>query len=139
MWLLREHTGPLRADLRREYHGLDLDAVLADRSIRPTVLLDLIDHLSPQASVWRAIDPDVAWTPDLMLLALLTDEIRVLRWEFERANFKGKPEKPEPIPRPGVKPKTEVETIGKGEGFDTIEEFDAWYAARPWQPSETSC
>lgn len=92
------------------------------------MLLDLIQHLSPSAAVWRAIDPDVVWGLDPMLLALLVDEIRVLRWEFERVNFKGKAEKPEPLPRPGVKPKPEVETIGKGEGFDTIEEFEAFYA-----------
>jgi len=113
--------------MRREY-GVDIDAVLAERSIRPTVLLDLIDNLSPSASLWRAIDPDVAWTPDLMLTALLVDEIRVLRWEFEKVNFRGKAPRPEPIPRPGVTPSMERSVIGAGEGFDTIAEFDAWYA-----------
>lgn len=143
MWLLREHTGPLRADLRREYHGLDLDAVLAERSIRPTVLLDLIENLSPQASVWRAIDPDVVWGLDPMLLALLVDEVRVLRYEFEKVHFKGTPKLPEPLPRPGVTQHEDVEktVIGSGEGFDTMAEFDAWYAAREWRepPAEPSC
>jgi len=125
--LLREHQGPLRADLRREY-GVDLDAALGSRTIRPTVLLDLIDGLSPQAAVWRSIDPDMVWTLDAMLLAALVDEIRVLRWEFERVNFKGKALKPEPVPRPGVKPPVEKSVIGAGEGFETIADFDAWYA-----------
>ena len=130
MWLLREHTGPLRADLRREY-GIDLDAVLDERSIRPTVLLDLVDGLSLQAAVWRSIDPDVIWGLDPMLLALLVDEVRVLRYEFEKVNFKGTPKKPEPLPRPGVTRHEDVEktVIGSGEGFDTIAEFDAWYAS----------
>ena len=90
--------------------------------------MDLIDHLSPQASVWRVIDPDVVWTPDLMLLAALVDEIRVLRWEFEKVNFKGKSKRPEPIPRPGVQPSVERDVVGAGDGFETIADFDAWYA-----------
>lgn len=89
--------------------------------------------------MWRAIDPDVVWGLDPMLLALLVDEIRVLRWQFERVHFKGKPERPKPIPRPGVAPEPEVEKVAPDGGFDTIEEFQAWYAARQWQPSETSC
>lgn len=117
----------MRADLRR-FYTLDLDAALAERSVRPTALLDLIEHLPQDAAVWRAIDPDTAWDLPAMLLALLVDEVRVLRWEFERANFKGRPPQPEPIPRPGVTPKAEVETVGKGDGFDTVAEFEAWYA-----------
>lgn len=91
--------------------------------------------------MWRAIDPDVAWTPDLMLLALLTDEIRVLRWEFERVNFKGKATRPDPIPRPGVAAPVEKTVVGAGEGFETMAEFDAWYAAREWRelPAGPSC
>jgi len=66
-----------------------------------------------------------------MLLALLIDEVRVLRWEFERVNFKGHKPPPEPLPRPGVTKNTgdtQRDVIGAGEGFDTIAEFDAWYA-----------
>lgn len=103
--------------------------MLEERSIRPLALLDLIDHLTPAAAVWRAIEPDTVWGLSESLMALLVDEIRVLRWEFERVHFKGKTKPPEPLPRPGVKPQTEVDVIGKGDGFDTIEEFDSWYAS----------
>lgn len=123
----------------REY-GVDLDAAIETRSIRPMVLLDLVEHLSPTASLWRAIDPDMAWTPDRMLLATLIDEIRVLRWEFERVHFRGKPTRPEPIPRPGVeRPVVEVDKVKTDGGFDTIAEFDAWYAeAKERQRSRVS-
>lgn len=97
--------------------------------MRPLALLDLIENLSPQAALWRAIDPEVLWDLQAMLTALLIDEMRVLRWEFERVNFKGKAKPPEPLPRPGVAPVVQRDTIGAGEGFDTIEEFDAWYAS----------
>ncbi|NKY08948.1 hypothetical protein [Cellulomonas hominis] len=105
--------------------------MLAERTIRPTVLLDLIDGLTPGAALWRAIDPEVLWDANAMLLALLIDEVRVLRWEFERANFKGHKPPPEPLPRPGVAKNTgdtQRDVIGAGEGFDTIDEFKAWYA-----------
>lgn len=105
-----------------------MDRVLDERSVRPMALLDLIEWLPPEAAVWRSIEPDVVWGLPESLLALLVDEIRVLRWEFERVNFKGKTKPPEPLPRPGVKPQTEVDVIGKGDGFDTIEEFERWYA-----------
>ena len=45
--------------------------MLAERTLRPTVLLDLIDHLSPGASLWRALDPD-ALVP-VAALGLLTE------------------------------------------------------------------
>lgn len=102
--------------------------MLNERSVRPMALLDLIEWLPADAAVWRSIEPDTVWGLPESLLALLVDEIRVLRWEFERVNFKGKTKPPEPLPRPGVKPKAEVETIGKGDGFDTIEEFERWYS-----------
>lgn len=108
--------------------------------MRPLALLDLIDHLSPSAAVWRVIEPDTVWGLQESLLALLVDEIRAYRWEFGKANgFKGMGRPPEPLPRPGVKPTTEVTVIGQGEGFDSIEEFDAWYAdvkTRQSRPSE---
>lgn len=103
--------------------------MLEERSVRPLALLDLIEWLPPGAAVWRSIEPDTVWGLPESLLALLVDEIRVLRWEFERVNFKGKPKPPDPLPRPGVTPSVERDRIGAGEGFDTIEEFDAWYAS----------
>ncbi len=107
--------------------------MLAERTLQPTVLLDLIDHLSPGASLWRALDPDALWALEPMLLALLVDELRVLRWEFERAHFTGRRPPPEPLPRPGVAARAgdrDRHTVGAGTGFDTLADFDRWYAAR---------
>ncbi|MDO5091832.1 MAG: hypothetical protein Q4D79_00160 [Propionibacteriaceae bacterium] len=127
--ILREHRGPLRADLRREY-GIDLDAALAPDfpdHIPPPVLLDLIDGLSPQATYWRAVDPDRAtWGLTDHLLATLIDDLRVFMWEF--GGKRGK--RPDPIPRPGVESPEEVTVIGASKGFDSIEEFQAWYQGR---------
>jgi len=110
--------------LRREY-GLDLDDLWAG-DLRPTVLLELVDNLSPQASLWRALDPDVVWDLPGTLLALLVDEIRVLRWEFERVNFKGKNRPPDPLPRPGVKPPEDKATFGGGASALPIDEMAEW-------------
>lgn len=94
--------------------------------MRPSVLLDLIDHLSPQAALWRAIDPEVIWGLSEMLTALLIDEIRALRWEFERVNFKGKTRPPDPLPRPGVRKPEEKTTYGGGSSVLPIDEMATW-------------
>lgn len=100
--------------------------MLDEQSVRPSVLLDLIDHLSPSASLWRAIDPDVAWGMEPMLLALIVDEIRVLRWEFERVNFKGRPPRPEQVPRPGVGPAVDRAVYGGATSAVALDEMAAW-------------
>lgn len=94
--------------------------------MRPLVLLDYIESLSPQAALWRAIEPDVVWDLQAMLTALLIDEIRVLRWEFEKVNFKGKHKPPEQIPRPGVAPKEDKKTFGGRESALPIDQMGEW-------------
>lgn len=127
--LLHSYRGPLRADFRREYH-LDLDEVVETRSIQPSALLDLIDHLSPQASLWRAIrppEPDDVWTLEAHLLALLADRLGQLLWVQQRRSGL-KPPRPKPLERPGVRP--EVEKVD-ADLFDRTDDFAAWYAAQP--------
>lgn len=101
--------------------------------MRPLVLLDYIESLSPQAALWRAIEPDVVWDLQAMLTALLIDEIRVLRWEFERVNFKGKTRPPEPLPRPGVAKPEDKTVFGGGASALPMDEMAAWlgWADRP--------
>ena len=127
--ILREHRGPLRADFRREY-GIDLDAVLSPGSpdhIQPSILLDLIDGLSPQAAYWRAAYPDrAAWGLTEQLLAELVDELRLFQWRLGG----GKGARPKPLPRPGAESPEEVTIIGASKGFSSIEDFETWYQAK---------
>lgn len=97
--------------------------------MHPQALRDLIDHLSPQAAFWRSLDPAAVWDLTTMLLADVVDELRRLRWQFVRANFKTAGPRPKPIPRPGVDAETETTVLGAAHGFDSLAEFDTWYAA----------
>lgn len=85
----------------------------------------------------QAIDPDAAWGLPEMLLAQLIDELRALRWEFERVNFKSRARPPEPFPRPGVSPPQDTTTYGGGAAVLPIEEMTEWLgwtAPRPTLP-----
>nr|DAY10315.1 MAG TPA: protein of unknown function (DUF5361) [Caudoviricetes sp.] len=130
--ILKRYRGPLRADFKREY-GLWLDDVTNPNHpdyLRPAVTLDLIDGLSPTAAYWRAVNPDVLWGISEQLLAGIADELRGLVYGL--AGAEGAP--PPRIPRPGVTNSPEPgeqEVIGASEGFDTIEDFEAWYQTRP--------
>ena len=66
------------------------------------------------------------WDLQATLTALLIDEIRVLRWEFERVNFKGKTRPPDPIPRPGVAPAEDKTTFGGGASVLPLDEMAEW-------------
>ena len=79
------------------------------------------------SAVGRALNPDHDWTLEAQLLAATVDELRVLVW-MKTTDAQKNRNHPEPIPRPGVTPKTD--SIGAGDGFDTPAEFDAWYAAQ---------
>ncbi len=68
----------------------------------------------------------MAWGLSEHLMALLIDEIRALRWEFERVNFKGKTRPPNPLPRPGVSKPEEKTTYGGGASVLPIDEMAAW-------------
>ena len=119
--LLRDYRGPLRADFRREY-GLDIDEVVEHRTLKPSVVLDLAENLSPGAALWRAIDPQRVWSESDYLTAIVIDRLGSV------LNALGAKPKFDAFPRPGDKPTTDV--IGKTKGFATIAEFDEWYAAR---------
>lgn len=131
---LKQHRGPLRADFLREY-GLWLDDITNPTHpdyLRPAVVLDLIDGLSPTAAYWRACSPDVRWGLQEQLLAALVDQVKGLLYGLGITKST-----PKPIPRPGIPTHptqtsdTDTETIGASEGFDTIEDFEAWYQTRP--------
>lgn len=70
------------------------------------MLADYVEHLPPTAALWRAIDPDAMWavSPDALLLAALVDAVQIGNWQ--RSGDKHA-RKPEPIPRPGLRPDSE--------------------------------
>lgn len=90
----------------------------------PLVLADLAANLSPRAALWVSINPDAVWDLRAMLLAQQIDAFATFVWAL--GGKKGP--QPEPIPRPGVKP--DVQVIGDGDGFDSLDDFRAWYSAR---------
>lgn len=90
-------------------------------------------HLPLDCATYRAIRPpedDDVWTLEAQLLAAAVDYLGSLT-AISSAQFAGKRRvnPPDQIPRPGVTARRKVETI-KGDSFDTIAEFDAWYAER---------
>lgn len=90
-------------------------------------------HLPPDCATYRAVrppEPDDIWTLEAQLLAAAVDLLGQ-SVALSSATFSGKKRAvpPDQIPRPGVRPKREVQSI-KGDSFDSIEEFDAWYATQ---------
>lgn len=79
---------------------------------------------SPRDSAYvRAkVGADVEWTLDRELLAGLVDVVVSLRWMLSG----GKGQRPKPIKRPSTR--GEQQTFGVSEGFDSVEEFEAWWA-----------
>ncbi|KAB7755219.1 hypothetical protein [Mycolicibacterium mucogenicum] len=93
-------AGPLRRDLIRDRLTLD--------ELGWQGLADYVDHPPTGTSLRDAIEQEQerergeAWDTKEHLTAVLIDKIEVLTWYFRRANFEGKPDFPDPIPRPGA-------------------------------------
>ena len=90
-----------------------------------SALLAFVRHLPPDSALRREIDPDVAWLTDeklALLLAHVSDQLAWLQYTLVKANG-GRPKKPKPIPRPGVKDTTQK----VGRDPIPIKDFDAWY------------
>lgn len=123
--LLRNYRVPLVADFHREY-GIDLEARIADGSIRPSQVERLAANLSRDASLWQHVDPEAAaWGLQEHLLAEIADTLRVLVWGIAG----GKGAAPKPIPRPGVAPDEETESLRPKQSFETMKDFDEWYTS----------
>lgn len=88
-------------------------------------LLSFVRHLPPDSALMRELDPDMAWLTGEkvpLLLASICDQLSWLQYTIVKANG-GKPTKPRPIPRPGVK--DNAQTVGSAP--IPISEFDEWY------------
>lgn len=81
MALLREHHGPLAADLRR-FYGCSLADVLAGRVAGALEVADWVANLPPESAVFRASNPDGSWqhTHELELLRSVEHSLRWLVW-----------------------------------------------------------
>ena len=121
LWVIQEHAETLEADLQR-YYGLNLATLFVPGSgLTWRRLLVLIDHLPPEAALITAIRND---TPDQVLarnatdptkgnwsnlenlVATAIDEIRNSQWMYASAHSERTVRRPQPIPRPGIKPVT---------------------------------
>ena len=76
------------------------------------------------AYVRAKVGPDIEWTLDRELLAGIADVLVSLSWRL--GGSKGP--RPKPIKRPSTR--GESKSFGVSEGFDTPEEFDAWWASQ---------
>jgi hypothetical protein len=66
----------------------------------------LVRGLPPGSATWRAVTGETDhWTRSEQLLAGIFDGIRVLDWRLVSIYGKGKPPPPDPLERPGVKPR----------------------------------
>lgn len=123
--LLREHHEPLTADFRR-YYGMSV-AECRERGLPLREVAAMATHLPPDSATARAINPPTGWGITEYLLAAAVDALHAANWQ--RGGGRGP--RPTPVERPGVTDQsTETQRIGASEGFDSIEEMDAWFAAR---------
>lgn len=97
--------------------------MLADRSISPTVLADLIDNLPLDAALWRAGNPDAMWSLTDLLLAHIADLLAMGNWQRG-----GDPNarRPTPLPRPGVEAPEGEHVTGDLMTLDEAAEWLGW-------------
>ncbi len=125
---LEDHAEAVEVDLRVYYHGVDLRDLWrpggGQSQLTWRLLGSLIRHLPPESATKTALRnamPDTQvkdmsqaadpargqWSQAEMLLALLVDAVRNLTYTTVRLQAGGKAGKPpQPVPRPGVKPRT---------------------------------
>jgi hypothetical protein len=127
--LIDEHGRALNYDLvtRVGVSLYDLPGPLSWADLR-----DFVSYLDAGSALVSEIDPEAAgWQGDEkvpMLLAHIADLLAGLSYGYTVSHLKKgarRPKAPEPIPRPGVKPKRETQHWGSG-GLP-IAEFTEWW------------
>jgi hypothetical protein len=127
--VLRDHGEALRYDLLAL--GLRLEW-LATPDLTWLDLAAVVQQRPPGSALARAIDgEDALWGLSEQLLAVVADRLGLALWQ----NGGGKGRKPDPIPRPGTRPRQVGVTARKLEAM-TVDEFDRRYAARRARQSE---
>lgn len=115
----------LTADFHRFYGGSPEG--LIRRGVPLLEVADCARWLPTESAVWRAVnppDPDDAWTLEAQLLAGIHDRLAELIYVQQR-KAGGKPPRPKPIPRPGVRPDRDITKFG-GEGALPLPEMAEW-------------
>lgn len=127
LWMMHEHPDALSFDFRR-FLSIDLEEALGTMS--PRKLAGYAVSLPAEGSLHRAVNPDWQWGLTEQLLAGVSDQLAFLRWESAKIAGAKPGKAPKQMVRPGVKPDKDVDVLGKGEGFESIEAFDDWYAKK---------
>lgn len=103
------------------YHGVDLIDLGTDR-LTWGRLQSLISQLPRESRTMRAVVGDSArWGEQEHLLATLIDVTAHLTYLFRAANFKGRPEMPDPLPRPGAAAPSRGRRIGGTKTYTSLE------------------
>src|SRR5690606_32683971 len=99
----------LAADLRL-YYGIDIREIFSDETdLTPGYLLSLIEHLPPESAyvaARRGGPGSREWPVTHAMLADLFAVTAVGNYMSQRVNLEGKPDPPEPYPRPGEQQNT---------------------------------
>lgn len=86
----------------------------------------IVLHAPRTSALYRATHEDAEWGLTEHLLAGVFDVLRILVWQSTEDGHTGR-NAPVPLDRPGIEPAT---TTIRGSGAMTVEEADAWLAAR---------
>ena len=121
--VLRDHRGPLSADLRRYYH-CNLSDVLAGRVAPLWDVAAWVACLPPESAVMRSVEPRVAHTHDLELARSIDHSLRWLVWAKTKDGEKGR-NVPEPYRFPW-EPDERPAIRGDVMTTDEADEFLGW-------------
>lgn len=87
-------------------------------------------NLPPDGAVARAVQGASWWvTPEVEFMREIEYTLRVSNWFQTEDGSKGR-NAPSRIPLPGDK--SDKDKIGAGEGFDSVEAMDEFFADDPW-------
>lgn len=118
MRLLREHHGPLAADLSR-YHGLRPLSALREWGLPLSEVAAYAAHLPPDSAVARAQNPDWAITPEALVMREVEHAVRVVAWQQTEDGHRKAPQHyPDRIPL--TKAERAVAAIKSSEGPDVM-------------------
>lgn len=122
--VLRDHRGPLSADLRRYYH-CNLPDVLAGDVAPLWDVAAWVACLPPESAVMRSVEPRVAHTHDLELTRSIDHSLRWLVWAKTKDGEKGR-NMPEPYRFPWEPEPDNGAIRGDAMTVDEAAEFLGW-------------
>jgi hypothetical protein len=98
-------------------------------------LVAMVRHAGPGSAIYRQrTGPDAAWTLDNQLAAAMVDTLNDWIWVYQMYHLgKGqpKPQRPQPIDRPGVKKRKDRDVQQIGSDPIPANQFMAWWNGSP--------